>query len=249
MLIKSRVKYIQSLGQKKFRDNEGVFVAEGPKIINEFLNAPNVQLISLMAVSEWIEDNQKLLDKYEDSDLMEIKQGELEKISFLSTPNQVLGLFKKPSFPVLDLKNAVSLALDAIQDPGNLGTIVRIADWFGLKNLICSMDCADLFSPKGVQSTMGSICRVQLVYTDIREILLEYTDLPVYGTMLKGKSIHEIGQIKKGLILIGNDSRGVRDDTASLVQIPVTIPGKGSAESLNVAVATGIVLSHLLSFT
>jgi RNA methyltransferase, TrmH family len=246
MLIKSRVKYIQSLGQKKFRDDEAVFVAEGPKIINELLSAENVQMLSLLAVGEWFETNSNLFRKIASSDFLEINQKELDRISFLTTSNQVLGIFRKPTFPVLDLKGKVTLVLDSIQDPGNLGTIVRIADWFGVKNIICSMETADVFNPKTIQSTMGSISRVQVLYRDLKKILLENASLPLYGTQMKGKSIMETTRISEGLILIGNESKGICEDLLKLVHFPVTIPRRGEAESLNVAVATGIILSYLL---
>jgi TrmH family RNA methyltransferase len=246
MLIKSRVKYIQSLGQKKFRDEEAAFVAEGPKIINELLNAGNIQMLSLFAVSEWFETNSNLHKKIAGSDIHEINQKELDRISFLSSSNQVLGVFKKPAFPFLDLKGKVTLVLDSIQDPGNLGTIVRIADWFGVKNILCSLETADVFNQKTIQSTMGSISRVQVLYSDLKKILLENAALPLYGTQMKGTSIMETNRISEGLILIGNESKGIREELLKLVHFPVTIPRRGEAESLNVAVATGIVLSHLL---
>jgi len=246
MLIKSRVKYIQSLGQKKFRDDEGVFIAEGPKIINELLNAENVQMLSLLAVGDWFEMNPELQKKIGSLDIIEINQKELDRISFLATSNQVLGIFKKPTFPSLDLKGKVTLVIDTIQDPGNLGTIVRIADWFGVKNIICSLETADVFNQKTIQSTMGSISRVQVLYRDLKKMLMENAELPLYGTQLEGKSILETKRISEGLILIGNESKGIREELLKLVQFPVTIPRQGKAESLNVAVATGIILSHLL---
>jgi TrmH family RNA methyltransferase len=246
MLIKSRVKYIQSLGQKKFRDDENIFVAEGPKIINELLNAQNVTLVSLFALKDWLEGNAKLHSNIEKGEIVEISERELKRISFLTTPHQVLALFKKPSFPAMKLNGKVSLALDAIRDPGNLGTLVRIADWFGVRNLICSPDCADVYNPKTTQATMGSITRVPVYYRDIKKIIGEHPNLPVYGTLLRGRSIREIGCLEEGLILVGNESRGLSEELEKLVQFPVTIPGRGGAESLNAAVAAGIVLSHLI---
>lgn len=162
------------------------------------------------------------------------------------TPNQVIGLFRKPLFATPTLKGQVSLILDSIQDPGNLGTIVRIADWFGIKCIICSVESADVFNPKCIQSTMGSISRVQVLYKDINQTLSENASLPVYGALMEGKSLLETGKISEGLILIGNESRGIQKRLLEQIQFPVTIPRRGGAESLNAAVATGIILSHLL---
>jgi RNA methyltransferase, TrmH family len=246
MLLKSRVKYIQSLGQKKFRDEEGVFVAEGPKLINELLHAGNVDLVSMFAIKEWIDNNPQLAGALSSTKFNVINDGELKRVSFLSTPNQVLGIFKKPVFKPSGLDHAVSLMLDWIQDPGNLGTIVRTADWFGIKRVICSFDCADVFSPKTIQATMGSVSRVFVSYGDLKKILLEHANLPVFGAVLEGKNLTELGAINEGFILIGNESIGIRDDLREQIQYHITIPRLGNAESLNAAVATGIILSHLL---
>ncbi|HLK31432.1 MAG TPA: TrmH family RNA methyltransferase, partial [Puia sp.] len=159
MLTKSQAKYIQSLSQKKFRDEEHAFVAEGPKIINELLDAGNVELIQLFALKDW--------ESRKEIAMNIISEKELERISFLQTPNEVLGIFKKPVFGKHDFSGKISLMLDGIQDPGNLGTIIRTSDWFGIDNIICSKDSADVFNPKVVQSTMGSIARVQVIYEDI----------------------------------------------------------------------------------
>src|ERR1700730_13882557 len=161
MLVKSKVKYIQSLGQKKFREEEQVFIAEGPKIINELLAAKNIPLVSLFALQEWIDSNQSAIKVLESGLVELIEEHDLERISFLSTPNQVLGVFRRPVFPPMELNGRITLLLDNIQDPGNLGTILRIADWFGVQRIICSETTTDIFNPKTVQSTMGSIGRVK----------------------------------------------------------------------------------------
>lgn len=244
MLVKSQVKYIQSLSQKKQRDEEGLFVAEGPKIINEFLQAPNLPLRLLWATQAWMDENPALAASLRKDQVELITESELERISFLSTPNQVLALFEKPEFPALTGKQLI-LLLDRIQDPGNLGTIIRCADWFGIRQVVCSPETADVFSPKVVQSTMGSLTRVQLVYTDLSAFLETYT-APVFAALLEGKPVKEIGKQSEGAILIGNESKGI--DPALLKGkhlIPVTIPRIGAAESLNAAVATGILLSQL----
>jgi TrmH family RNA methyltransferase len=246
MLVKSQVNYIQSLSQKKIREQEDVFVAEGPKIINELLGAGNTPLQHLYATTEWMELNRQLLTKLEPGKLVIVKESELARISFLSTPNQVLGVFAKPKFPFkFSLKGKLSLLLDTIQDPGNLGTIVRCADWFGVQQIVCTEDCADVFNPKTVQSTMGSISRVQVIYTDVLDLLEKNKNLPLYAAVLGGKDIHAYQKIKEGIVIIGNESKGIRSSLLALPVNKMTIPRKGGAESLNAAVAAGIILSHL----
>ena len=244
MLGKSQTKYIQSLGHKKVRDEEGVYIAEGPKIVGELLASPSAHILKIFGLHDWIEANNQLLSNAE---IVEIDEQDLTKISQLTTPNKVLALLKKPQPPVsVSLKNQVSLVLDTIQDPGNLGTIIRIADWFGITQLICSRDCADAYNPKVVQSTMGSIARVQLLYTDLTDWLEAQKDVPVYATVLDGEDITSTGRIKEGMVVIGNESKGISETILQRVDKRITIPRKGKAESLNAAVATGIVLSHLL---
>jgi RNA methyltransferase, TrmH family len=246
MLVKSQVKYIQSLGQKKFRDQEGVFIVEGPKIVKELLDAPNTRPRFIYAVKEWLEAGREWLPTTAASCITELKEGELERISSLVTPNQVLAVLERPSFPVPVFNDTVSLLLDGIQDPGNLGTIVRIADWFGLRQVVCSRDCADIFNSKAVQSTMGSITRVQVIYGDPEEVIRLYPGLPVFAAVLEGKNLYETEHISKGLVMIGNESRGIRPELLEKATHRITIPRKGQAESLNAAVATGIILSHLV---
>jgi len=237
MLVKSQVKYIQSLGQKKFRDQEGAFVVEGPKIVQELLQASNLELVYLVATAAFRQTGIPFI---------EVKDSELERLSSLSTPNQVLAVFKKPVFPAPDPGKGITLVLDGIQDPGNLGTIIRIADWFGVRQVICSRDCADIFSPKAAQSTMGSISRVQALYDDPAVLLARYPNTPVYAAVLEGKSIYHQSRIAEGWIVIGNESKGIRGELLQRATHPITIPRIGEAESLNAAVATGIILSHLV---
>jgi TrmH family RNA methyltransferase len=242
MLIKSQVKYIQSLSHKKLRDSEEVFVAEGPKLINELLSAANIQVQQLFALKEWIEEQTPEIQK----SVTEISPPELERISLLQTPNQVLGIFKKPVFAANRfLRDTLSLMLDTIQDPGNLGTIIRCADWFGISQIICSTDCADAFNPKVVQSSMGSIARVQVLYESLPEFLAKEPGIPTYAAVLDGTNLRQLPPVKEGIIIIGNESKGISDGVLSLSRHRITIPRKGSAESLNAAVATGIILSHI----
>jgi len=241
MLIKSQVKYIQSLSHKKLRDSEGVFVAEGPKLINELLIA-GLPLQQLYAVKEWIgEQGQQLAGP-----VTEITPSELERISLLQTPNQVLGIFKKPVFTAnRPARNTLSLMLDTIQDPGNLGTIIRCADWFGISQIFCSVDCADAYNPKVVQSTMGSITRVQVLYGELAALLKTDPELPTYAAILNGTDLRQLPPIKEGVLIIGNESKGISAEVLALCRNRITIPRHGHAESLNAAVATGIILSHI----
>ncbi|HEX6430953.1 MAG TPA: RNA methyltransferase [Niastella sp.] len=244
MLIKSQVKYIQSLSHKKLRDSEGVFVAEGPKLINELLSA-GLPVQQLYAVKEWIEGHRQPMTV----SITEISQSELERISGLQTPNQVLGIFKKPAFSSFTthppVRNTLSLMLDTIQDPGNMGTIIRCADWFGISQIFCSSDCADAFNPKVVQASMGSITRVQVWYGSLTQLLTEAPDVPTYAAVLNGTDLRTLPPIKEGIIIIGNESKGVSDEVLALTRNRITIPRHGKAESLNAAVATGIILSHI----
>ena len=241
MVTKSQVKYIQSLGHKKFRDEEGVFVIEGPKIVGELLRAPGMRLRQLYALKGWADPALRALHP----PAVEVSESELERLSGLSTPNQVLAVFEKPFFPPPDPGSGLSLVLDGIQDPGNLGTIVRIADWFGVQRVLCTADCADVFNAKAVQSTMGSISRIPVVYTDPGSLLSNYPGLPVYAAVLEGKELYGMERTGRGWVVIGNESKGIRPALLEHATQRITIPRVGQAESLNAAVATGIILSHL----
>ncbi len=244
MLGKSQAKYIQSLGQKKFRDEEGMFIAEGPKIIEELIASSSHHIHQLYALPEWIEA-QSSIDQ--NINVVEIEEKDLEKISQLNTPNKVLAIVKKFEAPAtFETKGAISLVLDTIQDPGNLGTIIRIADWFGVEQIICSADCADMYNPKVVQSTMGSIARVKVLYTDLVNWVSRQKDIRIYAAALEGRDVTTMDKITEGLIIIGNESKGISPALFELANVKIHIPQKGKAESLNAAVATGIILSHLV---
>ena len=243
MISKSQVKYIQSLGQKKSRVAENKFVAEGPKIVNELLEAKNCTGLQIFALKEWIQNNPNANKKAE---VTEITGDELEKISQLTTPNQVLAVAEKIKWDdEFVVKGKVSLALDAIQDPGNMGTIIRIADWYGISNIFCSNDCADAYNPKVVQSAIGSITRVRVENGDLNSWLRKNVDVRIYAAILNGRDITKMEKLNEGIIVIGNESKGISEEIIKLVNVQITIPGKGEAESLNAAVATGIILSHL----
>lgn len=243
MLVKQKIKYIQTLGQKKFRQEEGVFIVEGPKLVKELLQIDPVAVKEVFALQEWIEENPELAGKTTITAITEI---ELERISQLSTPNKVLAIVQQYPTSETIMTNQVVLLLDTIQDPGNLGTIIRIADWFGVEQILCSPDSADLYNPKVVQSTMGSIARVKVNYLDLEAWLVSQKNIPVYAASLDGQDITSMEKIKKGIIIIGNESKGISEDILQLATNRITIPAKGKAESLNAAVAAGIILSHLI---
>jgi TrmH family RNA methyltransferase len=241
LVTRSQVKYIQSLSHKKFRDEQGVFVAEGPKIVAELLHVAGVACRQIFALKEWIAG----MD-VKGLPVQEANEADLERLSSLSTPNQVLAVFEKPSFPAPDFNKGITLIGDGIQDPGNLGTMVRIADWFGVTGLLCSPDSADVFNAKAIQSTMGSIGRVPVIYTDPAVVVRGHPGLPVYATVLGGRNLYGMERISGGWVIIGNESKGIRSGLLDLATDRITIPGAGRAESLNAAVAAGIILSHLV---
>ncbi len=245
MLSKSQVKYIQSLHHKKFRDLEGAFIAEGNKLVLELLQSGRFVCEQLLGEQEWLHDNEILIRKHFAGDLQEVKDFELQKVSTLSTASQVLAVFKKIQPKEIVVKDRVTLLLDTIQDPGNLGTIIRIADWFGIAAIICSGDTVDQYNPKVVQSTMGSLARVNIMYTDLQKFIRSNNKIKIYADALKGKDISTLKGLKEGFILIGNESKGISAELMEAATEKITIPKIGSAESLNAAVATGIILSHL----
>ncbi len=245
MLVKSQVKYIQSLGQKKFRDADGVFIAEGVKIINELLEASNISVVNLFATENWLNVNNNLIKKLPPNKIIEVKESELERISFLQTPNEVAGIFSKPVFSNSSVEKTITLLLDEIQDPGNLGTIIRTADWFNIKKIICSKNSADVFNPKVVQATMGSLTRVEILYEDLETVLHDHPHIPIYAATLHGQNIFEEKKISNGFILIGNESKGIKIELLNSSVRQITIPKLGNAESLNAAVAAGIVMAAL----
>jgi len=240
MLGKKEIKDIQSLGRKKERDATNLFVAEGPKIVAELAALLPRQLQMIYATEDWAAAHGAGVDP---ARLQVIAPFELEKISQLQTPNGVLAVFQK--LPPVQRTGEFVIYLDAIQDPGNFGTIIRIADWFGVSSLVCSAGCADLYNPKVVQSTMASIARVHVLY-DEEGSWLQGQEGPFYAATLEGTSLYSIEKSSRGVLLIGNESRGLRPELAAMATHRITIPRRGGAESLNAAVATGIILSHLL---
>lgn len=245
MLSKSRVKYIQSLYHKKFRDEAGVYVIEGPKVLAEFLHASPTTIQELYCVKTWLNNNEQILNSIRPESIFVVEEYELEKISALSTPNQVLALIVKNPLKSFSPTNGITLMLDNIQDPGNMGTIIRIADWFGVKTIVCSEDCVDIYNPKVIQSTMGSILRVQTIYQDLEQTCKEHAGIEIYAATLHGQSLYTLPHATNGMLLIGNESKGIKQSLLNYCTSKITIPRIGEAESLNAAVATGILLSHL----
>lgn len=246
MLSKTHTKYIQSLQHKKLRDETGLFIAEGPKVVMDLLNSRKFVCKEILALDTWITEHEKKISLLKDAVVTPVADFELQKISSLSTAHAVLAVFEKRR-PVHEFETAarITLALDTIQDPGNLGTIIRIADWFGIENIVCSTGCTDMYNSKVVQSTMGSLGRVNMIYTNLVEWLNENTRVKIYSASLEGKEVKVLGKLKEGIIIIGNEANGVSDEVMELVNEKITIPKIGEAESLNAAVATGIILSHL----
>ncbi len=237
MLSKAQIKKIKLLHQKKYRDEEGLFIAEGPKIVQELLNSDFIAK-EVLATNEFTPNRAGV--KVEN-----ITEKELSEISVLTTPNQVLGVFEtvKPKLNLAVLKQELVLVLDDIRDPGNLGTIIRIADWFGIHHILCSQTCVDVFNPKVVQATMGSIARVHVCYSDLVPVLKELG--PVYAAVLDGKNIYSESLSSKGVILIGNESHGISEKLLKLVTEKIAIPNfSGQAESLNAAIASAVICSE-----
>ena len=244
MLNKTHTKYIQSLHHKKFRDELGEFIAEGPKVVLELLDSREFVCIYIVAIESWVEANEKLLQKYPGPQVFAVKDFELEKISLLTTANNVLAVFKKKATAAFFPENKITLVLDGIQDPGNFGTIIRTADWFGIENIVCSPASADMYNPKVVQSTMGSLSRINIVYTKIEE-LLQQTGINKYAAALHGTPVNDCKKLTEAVIIIGNEGKGISQAVMQLANEKITIPRIGEAESLNAAVATGIILAQV----
>ena len=243
MLNKSAVKYIQSLQHKKFRDENHVFVAEGPKVVRELMSAHVFPCTMICALREWLDDNKELTQNIPTEIIHEVAPHELEKISSHSTPNQVLAVFgQRESSASFVVQDPITLVLDQIQDPGNLGTIIRTADWFGIRNIICSLNTVDVYNSKVVQSTMASLARVHVHYTDLHTWLKAQQHTSIYAMMLQGEKITNVKWNKPAIIIIGNESKGIRESLLLDGVKKITIPGNKDTESLNAAVAASIVL-------
>jgi len=243
MLSKSQISLLKSLQQKKFRMEHGYFLVEGIKSVKEFIDSA----YQIEAIYHTATFDPNLLILSRNINFNEISLNDLEKISTLKTPQEVLALVKMPKWPVLDhnlLKQKFSIVLDGIQDPGNMGTIIRTADWFGIQHIICSEDTVDVYNPKVIQATMGSLSRINVHYTDLKN-LLSNIKLPVFGALLDGTNIYQTDFGTEGLVIMGNEGNGLRPEIIKLVQRAITIPRVGKAESLNVGIATAIFCSEI----
>ena len=235
MLSKNQIKLVTSLKQKKYRLQYGLFVVEGIKTIKELLQS------SLVLDTLYTTDSFNIDAKNEEI----ISGADLKRISFLKTPNKALAIFKIPEPKAVDF-NQLTVALDDVRDPGNLGTIIRLCDWFGVKDLVCSQETVDCYNPKVIQATMGSITRVNVIYTDLSDFL-ERTKLPIYGAFMNGVSVYKSDLYSKGVLILGNEANGISSSVEQLVSKKITIPRFGdlqATESLNVATATAILLSE-----
>lgn len=245
MISKAKIKFIHQLEHKKQRVQQQLFVAEGPKVVGDLIKKSTPRLV--VALDSW------LSSKHFDSsvEVCSVTDDELRKVSFLQHPQDVVALF-----PINDneeiLPNAskeLILALDGVQDPGNLGTIIRIADWFGISHIVCSQTTADVYNPKVVQATMGSIAQVTLHYTDLQTYIgSQKNDVPVYGTLLDGNNIYKDTLSQNGIIVMGNEGNGISPEIRRMVNHRILIPnypeGRDTAESLNVAIATAITCAE-----
>jgi TrmH family RNA methyltransferase len=245
LISKSDIKYIQSLAHKKFRDEERLFIVEGVKMVEELISSASDNIDRVFATKNWVE--RQLPNTVVTKLTVVIEEHELAKISQHKTPNEVLALVKFPKFQnEYNTDNKLTLVLDQIQDPGNLGTIIRTCDWFGINQIVCSLDTVDNYNPKVIQSAMGSILHVEVIYRSLPTFLSTVQDIPIYAAVLNGKSIHDIAIAKPSLLLIGNESNGISKEVLAFATEKITIPKLGQAESLNAAIASGIIISALL---
>lgn len=245
MISRARIKWIKSLEMRKYRLQNNAFVAEGPKLVGELL--PYSTPIYVAATKEWLAQNDQLLGNVKEVD--EVSREELERASLLRTPQSVLAVMPIPkmALDIASIQNKLVLALDGIQDPGNLGTILRIADWFGIRHVLCTEGTVDVYNPKCVQSCMGALARVEVYYCNLPEVLKK-AKVPVYGTFLNGTDIYKEEISPNGIIVMGNEGNGISKEVESLVSCRLYVPnfpaGSLTTESLNVAVATGIVCAE-----
>ena len=245
MLSKNQIKFIQSLSRKKARAEHHCFIAEGNKLVEDTLHAFVCRL--LLATPEWWKRHTKV----QSCECLEVSREELSRVSQLTTPQEVLAVYEIPDkqIDMQSLHNQLTLVLDTIQDPGNLGTIIRIADWFGIRNIICSPETADVYNPKVVQATMGALARVVVHYTPLETFLEKIGDeLPIYGTFLDGENIYNHTLTHNGLIVMGNEGKGISENIKSFIKHQLYIPnypeGVETSESLNVAVATAVTCAE-----
>ena len=247
MFSKNKIKYIHSLNIKKKRDACNVFIAEGPKSVEDILR--HQQAKTIIATEQWLQLHPQFQDKIEET--ICVTEDELHKVSLLQSPQQVMGIFEQihPNITPSDILNKLAIGLDGIQDPGNLGTIIRIADWFGIDTILCSENTVDIYNPKVVQATMGSISRVKVMYTSLPKFIKQLPPTyPIYSTELDGTNIYNKELSATGLIIMGNEGNGISTEVRNLVKNKLLIPTYSKfddkADSLNVAIATAVVCSE-----
>lgn len=251
MISKNKIKYIRSLEQKKYRTATSSFVAEGCKVVADLL--PAFRCKFLVATSEWLDSNAAVIASLcaADTEICTVTDEELRKVSFQEAPQQVLAVFQQPQWTA-DInrvaQRSLCLALDDVQNPGNLGTIVRLADWFGIEHIFCSLNSVDIFNPKVIQATMGALAHVQVHYVDLPAVLATVCSTPIYGTSLSGDNIYTASLETHGLIIMGNEGKGISQSTQSFVTKQLYVPnypqGRPATQSLNVAIATAIVCAE-----
>ncbi len=248
MLSKNKIKLIKSLDLKKNRSITGLFIAEGKKLVFDLLKS-DIEASELFCTRQIASEITNY--KY-DLKVEIVDKNELARISFLKTTPEIVAVFKIPKSEIdwNEIKGDLTLVLDAIQDPGNLGTIVRLADWFGIRNVICSEECADLYNPKVVQSTMGAFARVKVHYVSLPEFMSQakQSNIPIYGTFLEGENLYKCDLTPNGLVVMGNEGNGISENIASFISRKLNIPsyptGVATSESLNVAIATSVICSE-----
>ncbi|HEY1045554.1 MAG TPA: RNA methyltransferase [Bacteroidia bacterium] len=241
MISKATIQYVRSLQDKKQRQKYGHFVVEGEKSITELLKS-NFEIQTVYTLNECFNHFSK---SRKGQEIVEVTDKELTQISAHKAPQKALAVVKIPAVPKIDRQAKFILALDEIQDPGNLGTIIRIADWYGISQIVCSKGCTDVYNPKCINSTMGSFLRVEVIYDDIISVA-ETTNLPLMVAVFDGKNVHESGLPQKGILVIGNEGHGVNSKIIDKAMVKLTIPKFGGAESLNAAVSTAILLDNLM---
>jgi TrmH family RNA methyltransferase len=252
-LSKKSIKYFSSLKVKKIRDAESQYLIEGDKTVKDLLNFGHVTINHLIATEPWLTAHRSLLTPLI-KEIHEADIGALTKISSFDTPPPVIAVLNIPAVTLnlQTLSHSISIVLDNIQDPGNLGTIVRTANWFGIQNIICSNDCADCYNPKAVQASMGAVVGMNFLYTDLVPLMTDLADslLPVYGTFMTGIPVFEIPAIAEGIIIFGNEARGISKEILPFIKTAITIPSanpeKQHVESLNVASAVAIVCAVIV---
>lgn len=244
MLSKAKVKYIKSLQIKKFRKINGEFVVEGAKSVAELLNS-DYSFSSIYLTEDFVEKYQQLLESFK-GEIVKVKQKDLEDLGTFASNNAALAVVKiKENTPIYLEGDEYVLVLDEVKDPGNLGTIIRIADWYGIKKIICSNDTADMYNPKVISSSMGSFTRMKVYYCSLKEYFNEGVKEAVYGATLEGTNVHKVTFEKRGFLIMGNESSGIHADHYSFIKEKISIPRIGQAESLNVGVATAIICDNI----